>query len=374
MTGMLHVDTEAVAANTRRLAALGERGLIAVVKADGYGHGAVALAHLALSNGATSVGVTDLREALALRSAGITAPLLSWLNGPDSDYSGAVDECVDVALTDLDQLRAVRRGVRDTRAKLPARVHLYIDCGMARDGAAPTTWDDLCRGARQAVAAGEVQVVGLMGHLGCSEDAGDPCNAQARTTFEAARAAVRAAGLCPTTVHLGGTPTALNLPWARRATLRLGAGLVGLDLTRSGLLRPALTLCAALTSVREVRAGTGVGYGHTWRAPRRTRLGLIPLGYADGLPRSAGERARVLVNGAQHPVVGRISMDQIVVDLGTTPALPGDRAVIFGPGTVGEPTVADWARWAGTLDHEIVTGLGHRLTRHYVPRSDRCTT
>lgn len=369
MTATLQIDTEAIAANTRRLTALGERGLIAVVKADGYGHGAVDVARTALENGATGLGVTDLREAHALRRAGIREPVLSWLNPPDADYRAAVADNIDVAVTDLVQLAAIARTAGPDR---PPRVHLYIDCGMARDGADPRDWPALCRQAAAAEAGKHLQVVGLMGHLGCSEKSEDPCNEGARSTFAVAREAARAAGLRPSVTHLGGTPTALNLPWARRFTLRLGAGLVGLDLTGSGTVLPAATLTAPLAAVREVPAGTGVGYGHTWRAPCATRLGLVPLGYADGLPRAATHRAEVLVNGDRRPVVGRISMDQIVIDLGSTPADPGDPIVIFGPGSRGEPTVLDWARWARTLEHEIVTGIGSRVVRHHRPRRKRC--
>jgi alanine racemase len=150
---------------------------------------------------------------------------------------------------------------------------------------------------------------------------------------------------------------------------RVGAGLVGIDPSRTTNLRPALSLTAPIVGLRSVRAGTEVGYGHTWCAPRATRLALLPVGYADGLPASASERAEVLVSGRRVPVVGRISMDMTVVDLGGTPAEVGDLACLFGPGRAGEPTVRDWADAAGVLEHEIVTGLGSRVERVHHPAS-----
>lgn len=132
-----------------------------------------------------------------------------------------------------------------------------------------------------------------------------------------------------------------------------------------------MALDAPLVQIREVSAGTGVGYGHVWRATAETRLGLVPLGYADGIPRHATNRAQVLVGGVRCPVVGRVSMDQTVIDLGRVPAVPGDRVTIFGPGDRGEPTVKEWAAWCGTIEHEIVTGIGPRVRRHTIPNSPR---
>lgn len=348
----LSVDLDAVAANTRLLAARAGGELMAVVKADGFGHGAVDIARTALAHGATRLGVTGLDEAWPLRDAGLVAPVLSWLNPVDADFGAATARGVDVAVPSLPHLAAV------AAAPGRARVHLHVDAGMARDGADPADWPALCRAARRAEQRGEVEVVGLMGHLGCADDPADPCNARGRTRFAWALDTARAAGLRPAQRHLAATAATLTDPRAHHTMSRVGAGLVGIDPSGTTPLAGATTLTAPLVQVRRVRAGTTVGYGHDHRTAAATYLGLLPLGYADGLPRVASGRAEVLVRGGRRPLVGRISMDQAVVDLGPAGAEAGDVVTVLGPGGDGEPTAAAWAAWSGTIAHEIVTGLG----------------
>lgn len=360
----LTVDLGAVAANTRLFADRVEGELMAVVKADGFGHGATDVARTALGAGATRLGVTSIGEALALRRAGLEAPVLSWLNPLDADWTAAIGHDVDVAVPSVGHLHAVAAAGTGVR---PARVHLHLDAGLARDGAAPTQWAELCRAARRAELRGRITVVGLMGHLPCADDPTDPSNHRGRNRFAWALRTARASGLRPRHRHLAATAATLLDPLAHHTMSRVGAGLVGIDPTRTTMLAPALTLTAPLVEVRAVHAGTGVGYRHAWTAPRPTRLGLLPLGYADGLPRPTSGTAEVQVRGTRVPVVGRISMDMTVVDLGHLPADPGDVVTVFGPGTDGEPTVREWADAAGLLEHEVVTGLGHRLARVTVP-------
>jgi alanine racemase len=354
---LLHVDLAAVAANTRALAARATGDLMAVVKADGFGHGAVDVARTALAHGAVALGVTSLAEAWSLRDVGIEAPVLSWLNPVDADFGSAVEGGIDLAVPGLDHLAAI------AAAPGRARVHLHLDTGMARDGASPSDWPRLCAAARLAERRGAIEVVGVMGHLGCADDPTDACNARGRTRFAWGLEVARAAGLRPRHRHLAATAATLTDPLAHHTMCRVGAGLVGIDPSRTTSLRPALTLTAPLVTVRRVRAGTAVGYGHGAVTDRATYLGLVPLGYADGLPRAASGRAELMVRGRRVPVVGRISMDQSVVDLGTTGAEVGEDVTVFGPGDTGEPTVGDWAAWAGTLEHEIVTGIGARVPR-----------
>ncbi len=353
----LTVDLGAVARNTRTLAARASGELMAVVKADGFGHGATEVARTALAHGATRLGVTSLAEAFALRDAGLVVPVLSWLNPVDADFPAAAVRDVDVAVPSLAHLAAV--------AAAPGRqkVHLHVDAGMARDGAEPTEWAALCRAARRAEQRGEVEVVGVMGHLGCADDPADACNARGRTRFAWSVEVARAAGLRPRDRHLAATAATLTDPRTHHTMSRVGAGLVGIDPSRTTALEPAMTLTAPLVQVRRVRAGTPVGYGHDHRTTHATHLGLLPLGYADGLPRVASGRAEVLVRGVRRPLVGRISMDQVVVDLGADGAQPGETVTVFGTGRDGEPTVAEWAAWAGTIEHEVVTGIGARVPR-----------
>jgi alanine racemase len=361
----LLIDLAAVTANVRAIRSRTAGEVMAVVKAGGFGHGQVDVARAARAGGATRFGVTSLDEALPLRAAGLTEPVLSWLNPVGADFGTALPNSIELGVPGLDHLHAIARGAPG------ARIHLQLDTGMGRDGAGPTEWDRLCRAAREAERRGQVRVVGVMGHLPCADRPGHPANAAGRDRFAWGVGVATAAGLRPADRHLAATAATLSDPLSHHTMSRVGAGLVGIDESGTVRLRRALTLTAPLVTVRAVPAGTPVGYGHTWTAPRPTRLGLIPVGYADGLPRLASHRAEVWVGGVRRPVAGRISMDMTVVDLGpdpaATPVTAGDTVTVFGPGDHGEPTTAEWAGWAQTLEHEIVTGLSARLLRRSAP-------
>lgn len=348
----LSVDLGSVAANTRRVAACTAGEVMAVVKADGFGLGAVDVARTALSAGATRLGVATLDEALALRAAGVEAPVLAWLLSADTDWAVAHDQGIEVAVATRDHLDAI------VRAAPGSRVHLHLDTGLARDGAAPEEWHDLCRAARRAEQRGLLEVVGVMGHLA---HAGRDRPGLAR--FGWGLGVARALGLRPRDRHLAATAATLTDPASHHTMSRVGAGLVGIDPSHRTDLRGPVTLTAPLTMVRHVRGGTGVGYDHTWVADRATRLGTLPLGYADGLPRVASGLAEVLVAGVRRPFVGRISMDSAVVDLGDLPVVAGASVTVLGPGDRGEPMLRDWATWAATNEHEVLTGLGARSRR-----------
>ncbi|NHC44487.1 alanine racemase [Motilibacter aurantiacus] len=357
----LTVDLSAVAANTRLLASAARGALMAVVKADGFGHGDAGVARTALASGATALGVTSVEEALALRRDGVEAPVLSWLNPVDAPFDEAVRAGVELAVPSPAHLQAIAAAAR--RTGRPARLHLHVDIGMARDGASPLEWDALCAAARSAELAGDVRVVGVMGHLGWADQPCDPLNRHGRERFLEAVAAARAAGLRPGTRHLAATAATLTAPDTHFELCRVGAGLAGIDPSGTTRLHPALTLTAPVVAVREVPAGTHVGYGRTYATSRRAWLALLPVGYADGIPRAASGSAWVQLRGRRRRVVGAVSMDCVVVEAGEDPVALGETATVFGPGASGEPTTADWARWAGTLEHEIVTGIGPRVAR-----------
>lgn len=368
---VLRVDLAAVAANTAAIAARTTADLMAVVKADGMGLGAVDVARTALAHGACWLGVTTVAEALVLRGAGIDAPVLSWLtpSGPGCTeaYVAAVLADVDVAVPTAAHLAAL--GWAAALVGRTARAHLHLDTGVARDGCEPRRWAALCAAARAGELRGTLAVVGAMGHLPCAEDPDHPSNATGRRRFAWGLRVAEAAGLRPRHRHLAATAATLAQPGAHHSMVRVGIGLLGVDPTGSLALAAPLTVTAPLVMVREVRAGTPVGYGATWTAPARTRLGLLPVGYADGLPRSASGGAQVLVRGRRCPVVGRIGMDQSVVDLGELDVGAGEAVTVLGPGSHGEPTLADWARWSGTIAAEVMCGLGAsaRLHRVVVP-------
>jgi alanine racemase len=358
---VLTVDLQAIAANTRLFASRTRAEVMAVVKADGFGHGGADAARAALANGATWLGVTSIAEGLALREAGLAAPVLSWLNPVDADFGLALAAGIDLAVPSLRHLSVVMDAARASGRR--ARVHLHLDVGMARDGCEPAGWPELCRAACGGEQRGVLQVVGLMGHLACADNPADPCNKAGRACFGCGVETARAAGLRPAVRHLAATAATLTDSRTHHTLCRIGAGLVGIDPSRTTRLHPALTLTAPVVAVRRVRAGSPVGYGHSWTAPADTTLGLLPAGYADGLPRAASGHAEVMVRGRRCPVAGLISMDQTVIDLRSQQIHPGEIATAFGPGTSGEPTVADWAAWAGTIEHEIVTGVGARVRR-----------
>ena len=358
----LVVDRSAIAANSRHFAALMPGRLMAVVKADGYGAGAELVARTALANGATRLGVTSIAEALALRAAGLSAPILSWLNTVDADFAGAIAAEVEIAVPGVAHLDAVRRAAR--RSGRRAVIHLQIDCGMAREGCAPALWPQLLGFAAAAQAERDVEVVGVMGHLSCASTPSAAANRRERARFLKAVRATASARLHAPLRHLAATAATLTQPAARHTLCRVGAGLVGIDPSGTVPLRGALMLQSQIVDVRRVPAGTPVGYDHSAVTTQDTTLALVAAGYADGVPRAVAPDAEILVRGRRRRIVGRVSMDQLVVDLGADgDALPGEFVTIFGPGDYGEPTVADWAAWCGTIPNEIVTGIGRRVER-----------
>jgi alanine racemase len=362
------VDLDAIAANTAVLRERVNRPLMAVVKADGYGHGMVPAARAALAGGADALGVAVLDEALALRAAGITAPVLAWLNGPGTDYAAALDADVEVSVNAEWGLAEVLAAARATGRT--ARVHLAIDTGLSREGASPEEWPDLVAAAARAQADGEIVVTGLWSHMAYADAPTHPTiGAQVRVFDEAVEVA-RAGGLSEARRHLANSAATIALPDTWYDLVRPGVALYGLDPLGGDPaaygLRPAMTVRAALAVTRRVPAGVGVSYGHTYSPRTETTLVLVPVGYADGIPRAAGNRAPVLAAGAQRTIAGRVCMDQFVLDVGDAQVAPGDEVVLWGPGDRGEPTAQQWADAADTIHYELVTRIGGRFTRRYV--------
>ncbi len=365
MTAMAEavVDLSAIARNTRLLVATAGP-VLGVVKAGGFGHGAVPVARTALDSGATWLGVASAAEALALRSQGITAPILFWLYPPSETFEEVLAAGIDVSAGTCDALEALADGAE--RTGTTAQVHLKVDTGMSRGGAVADEWVQLFAWARKFETTGSLHVRGLWTHLANAEEPDDPgLRAQLRQ-FAVARELARAAGLRPDIVHAGNSAAALQLPEARFDLVRVGIALYGVEPVpgRTFGLRPAMTVRAPIVLTKRVPPGTGVSYGPDFRTDRETTLALVPLGFADGVPRrSAGWFS---VRGVRCPVAGRVSMDQVVLDVGDLPVRAGEDAVMFGPGDHGEPTAADWARWSGTNANDILTGIGDRVTRRYV--------
>ncbi|MFJ6653895.1 alanine racemase [Microbacterium sp. NPDC091313] len=359
------IDVEAIADNVRHFRRLTGVEVMAVVKADGYGHGAFRSAVAALQGGATRLGVADVAEAQQLRRAGVSAPILAWLHAPGTDFAPAVAAGIDLAVSSLDQLDAVAAAARGDR---PAVVHVKVDTGLSRNGTPPAEWTRLFAEAARLERIGRIRVDGVFSHLSNASEADDRA---ALTVFDETLALAASAGLRPPLRHIAATHAAIALPEARHTCVRVGVGIYGLspfaDRSSGELgLRPAMTLRAAVAAVRRVPAGTGVSYGYDYRAERETTLALVPLGYADGVPRQASGAGRVRIDGREGRVAGRIAMDQFVVDMGDAPVSVGDEAVLFGDPSLGVPSATDWADAAGTINYEIVTRIGPRVPRRQV--------
>jgi alanine racemase len=362
------VDLDAIAANTAVLRERVARPLMAVVKADGYGHGLVPAARAVLAGGADALGVAVLEEALALRAAGVTAPVLAWLNGPGEDFAAALAADVEVSVNAPWGLAEVVAAAR--RTGVVARVHLTADTGLSREGATPADWPALVSAAARAQADGEVAVVGLWSHLAYADAPEHPTIGRQVQVFEEAVAIARAAGLTDARRHLANSAATLALPATWYDLVRPGVALYGLDPLGGDPagygLRPAMTVQARVILTKRVPAGAGVSYGHTYHPAQETTLALVPVGYADGVPRAAGNRAPVLAAGRQRTVAGRVCMDQFVLDVGDDPIAPGDPVVLWGSGAAGEPTAQQWADAVDTIHYELVTRVGGRFRRRYV--------
>ena len=354
------IDMDAVADNTRHLRRLTGVDVIAVVKANAYGHGAAASAVAALSGGANRLGVADISEALELRRAGITAPILAWLHEPGQRFDAAAENRIEIGISSFDQLEAA-----GSVAGGGVAVHLKLETGLSRNGIAPSDWGRVFAEAARLERIGHIRIVGLFSHVSNASPVEDRA---ALARFDEGTAAAASAGIRPEIRHFAATAAAIDLPETRLDAVRVGIGIYGLspfdDRSSAELgLRPAMTLRGAVAAVRRVPAGAGVSYGYDHRTDRDTTLALVPLGYADGVPRQASGRGPVTIGGRRYSVAGRVAMDQFVVDVGDDHVAVGDEVVLFGDPTLGAPAATDWADAAGTINYEIVTRIGNRVPR-----------
>lgn len=365
------IDLAALRANVRELRArAGGAQLMAVVKSDAYGHGAVPCARAALEAGATWLGTATPQEALALRAAGLDSRIMCWLWTPGGPWREAIEADVDVSVSGLWALREVVAAAAE--AGRTARIHLKADTGLGRNGCQPADWPELVAEARTAEESGAVRVTGLWSHFACADEPGHPSIAAQLTVFRDMVAHAEKAGVEPEVRHIANSPATLTVPESHFDLVRTGIAMYGispspeLGTPADFGLRPVMTLAASVALVKQVPAGHGISYGHHYTTPAETTLALVPLGYADGIPRHASGRGPVLVAGRVRTVAGRVAMDQFVVDLEGDLTEPGAEAVLFGPGDRGEPTAEDWAVAADTIAYEIVTRIGTRVPRVHV--------
>lgn len=397
------VDLAAIRHNLGVLRAAAPGALqLATVKANAYGHGLLPVARAALDGGADWLGVAQLAEAFTLRrgldEAGVTraeAPILAWISTSSSDFVAAIEADIDLSVSWTWVLADICAAARQVGR--PARVHVKIDTGMSRAGSTLADLPALASALRMAADDGLVDVVGAWSHMSRADDLSEAGNASTAShvrIFEEGLAILADAGVTPRIRHLSATSGILWHPEAHYDMVRAGIGLYGLSPDPAvaaseelGLI-PALELRAPLTSVKVIEEGTPASYGGTWVAPTRRWIGLVPLGYGDGILRAVSNKARVVVHTASGPfnapLIGRVCMDQFMVDLGPAegspgtptarsgqaPAIPGDMATLFGSGIGGEALADDWAQAAGTINYEIVTHLGAHIPRIYRDGAD----
>jgi alanine racemase len=362
------VDLAAIAANVATLKSNTAAELMAVVKADGYGHGMVASARAALVGGAGWLGVAMLEEALQLRAAGITEPVLAWLWTPreTEQLRAALAAGVDVSVASTQSLELVVA----TAAELgsAARVHLKIDTGLSRNGCSAADWPQLLEATAKAAATGAIETTGIWSHFAYADAPGHPTIARQIERFGDALDTARGQGVVPRYRHLANSAGTVTLPQCHFDLVRPGVAIYGLSPVPEkgdfGLV-PAMTLRTSIAGVKRMPAGEGVSYGHQYVTERETTLALVPVGYADGVPRAATNVGPVLIGGTRYTISGRVCMDQFVVDIGDADASAGDEVVLFGPGSDGEPTAQDWADVLDTIHYEIVTRVGSRVPRSY---------
>ncbi|MDR0432745.1 MAG: alanine racemase [Bifidobacteriaceae bacterium] len=364
------IDLGAIRSNTAELLRRADgAAVMAVVKARGYGHGAVPCARTAQQAGATWVGVAQLDEALQVRRDGIGGRLMSWIYTPQAPFDQAIEADIDLGVSSRWALEAIAQAARQAGRK--ARAHLKIDTGMGRAGIPPREWTET---VDQALGLGDaIDLVGCWSHLACADVPDHPSVRAQKDMFAWAVGAAELAGARFEVRHLANSAALLTDAGANWDMVRPGLAMYGLspipDLAsaRELNLRPAMRLESALALVKHVEAGQGVSYGLTYRTDRATTLGVVGAGYSDGVPRHASNRAPVQVGAHRRRIAGRVCMDQFVVDLGPHAAdAAGDKVVLFGSGDDGEPTAQDWAEAAETIVYEVVCRIGAHIPRVYV--------
>ena len=370
------IDLGAIRENIKYLMAKSGKPALAVVKADGYGHGLLPVAKSALSAGASWLGVALLEEAKALRQGGINAPIIAWLTPVTDDFASAISEDIDIAIPSLAHLEAITSAARSLGKC--ARVHLEVDTGMSRGGAL-NEWSELVSSAKSYQDSGLIKVIGIWSHFARADEAGHEFNNKQLENFKSAVAEAKSVGITPEVIHLSNSAAAINDADSHFDLLRLGIAIYGLspDFSHMGSseklnLKPAMSIRARIHLVKDIPAGSQVGYGGSAITKVDTKLGVIAMGYSDGIPRSANSSAGVLVGNKRAPIIGRVSMDQFVVDLGRdSSAKAGDWAYIIGSNpsdsytSASSYTADSWASASATINYEIVTRIAARVKRIY---------
>ena len=360
----------AIADNLKLIKSKTNAQVLAVVKADAYGHGLIQVGKAAENAGADWLGTALLEEGITLRNSGIKIPIISWLTPLGEDFKAAINLDIDLSISSTELLNEIVLAGKSVK-KIP-RIHVEVDTGMSRGGVGDD-WQLFLAELSKAVAANEINIVGIWSHFARADEPDEVMNKEQLTVFEDRIKNASATGIKADFIHIANSASSLTNKSAHKNIIRWGIGLYGLspDLNNLGNskslnLKPAMRLKAKLHLVKAVKAGVSVGYGGTAITKSDTKLGVVTLGYADGIPRNANNLAGVFVGGKRAPIIGRVSMDQFVVDLGSNSlAKTGDEVIVFGDGLGGEYTADEWAKASGTINYEIVTRIGSRVPRIY---------
>ena len=364
------INLSAITQNFKSIKSRTTADVLAVVKADAYGHGLIPVSKALEEAGADWFGTALLEEAINLRKSGILKPIISWLTPLGEDFKSAIDLDIDLGIPSIDLLDEVIKAASLTGKT--ARIHLEIDTGMSRGGVL-SEWDQLIKSVLVGVNLKQLKVIGIWSHFARADEPDELMNQEQLSLFEEKVNQAKAAGIDAQFIHIANSAALFTNKSAHKNIIRSGIALFGLspdvktigDSSSLGL-KPAMKLKAKLNLVKEVKAGSSVGYGGTAVLKSDTKLGVVALGYADGIPRSTNNLAGVFVDKKRAPIIGRVSMDQFVVDLGiTSTAKTGDEVIVFGDGSSGEYTVDEWAKAANTINYEIITRIGPRVPRIY---------
>ena len=364
------VNLSAIADNLKYIKSKTEAQVLAVVKADAYGHGLIQVGKAAADAGADWLGTALLEEGISLRNSGIRIPIISWLTPLGEDFRTAIELDIDLSISSVELLREVIEAGNSVN-KIP-RVHIEIDTGMSRGGVGDD-WQKFLDSLVKAFKSNEINLVGIWSHFARADEPDEKMNNEQLAIFEHRIKSLEIAGVSPQFIHIANSAASLTNKSAHKNIIRWGIGLYGLSPDVNNLgdskslkLKPAMKLRAKLQLVKSVKAGASVGYGGTAITKSDTKLGVVTLGYADGIPRNANNLAGVFAAGVRAPLIGRVSMDQFVVDLGiNSSAKTGDEVIVFGDGSSGEYTADEWAKASGTINYEIVTRIGSRVPRIY---------
>jgi alanine racemase len=364
------VDLDAVRANVRTLVErAAPAALMAVVKADGYGHGAVPVARAVLDAGAAWLGVALVEEGAELRSAGIDAPILVLSEPPPAAAPAVVAlGLTPVAYTPVG-IEALAKAVAQGDGAAPLPVHLKVDTGMHRVGCAV---DDAQALAESVAGRDELRLEGVLTHLAVADEPDNPYTAQQLDAFDGLLGALRDAGVGFEMVHAANSAALLAFgDRARFDLVRCGIAVYGVPPARAlegrVPLRPAMTLKARVSHLKTLPAGARLSYGLRYTMPRAGTVATVPVGYADGVPRAlSANGGEVIVRGRRHPIAGTVTMDQLMVDVGDAPVELGDEVVLLGRDGDAEVTADEWAQRLGTINYEIVCSIGRRVPRSYV--------